>query len=54
LATVLSAVITCALLVGASRADDGLMLDLAVVLGLMGFLTSVTVARFIESRKDDQ
>jgi multisubunit Na+/H+ antiporter MnhF subunit len=30
------------------------MLDLAVVLGLMGFLTSVTVARFIESRKDDQ
>lgn len=50
----LSAVITCALLIGASRADDGLMLDLAVVLGLMGFLTSVTVARFIESRKDDQ
>ena len=50
----LTAVITCALLVGASRADDGLMLDLAVVLGLMGFLTSVTVARFIESRKDDQ
>jgi multicomponent Na+:H+ antiporter subunit F len=50
----LTAVISCALLIGASRADDGLMLDLAVVLGLMGFLTSVTVARFIESRKDDQ
>jgi multicomponent Na+:H+ antiporter subunit F len=50
----LTAVITCALLIGASRVDDGLMLDLAVVLGLMGFLTSVTVARFIESRKDDQ
>ena len=50
----LTAVITCALLIGASHVDDGLMLDLAVVLGLMGFLTSVTVARFIESRKDDQ
>ena len=50
----LTAVITCTLLVGASREDDGLMLDLAVLLGLMGFLASVTVARFIESRKDDQ
>ena len=50
----LTAVITCTLLVGASRADDGLMLDLAILLGLMGFLASVTVARFIESRKDDQ
>jgi multisubunit Na+/H+ antiporter MnhF subunit len=30
------------------------MLDLAVLFGLMGFLASVTVARFIESRKDDQ
>ena len=50
----LTAVITCALLIGASQADDGLMLDLAVLFGLMGFLASVTVARFIESRKDDQ
>lgn len=50
----LTAVITCALLIGASQADDSLMLDLAVLFGLMGFLTSVTVARFIESRKDDQ
>jgi multicomponent Na+:H+ antiporter subunit F len=50
----LTAVIACALLIGASQADDGLMLDLAVLFGLMGFLASVTVARFIESRKDDQ
>ena len=27
---------------------DGLLLELAIVLGLLGFLTAVTVARFIE------
>ena len=47
----LTAIITCALLVWAAGADDGLPLDLAVVLGLLGFLASVTVARFIESRE---
>ncbi|MGA0064953.1 MAG: monovalent cation/H+ antiporter complex subunit F [Ilumatobacteraceae bacterium] len=47
----LAAVITCGLLVAAGRSKDGLQLDLAVVLGLLGFLTSVTVARFIESRR---
>ena len=47
----LTAVITCGLLVAAARSGDGLQLDLAVVLGLLGFLTSVTVARFIEARR---
>ena len=47
----LTAVITCGLLVAAARSGDGLQLDLALVLGLLGFLTSVTVARFIEARR---
>ncbi|MEX0846970.1 MAG: monovalent cation/H+ antiporter complex subunit F [Ilumatobacteraceae bacterium] len=46
----LTAIITCGLLVGAALTGDGLLLDLAVVLGLLGFLASVTVARFIERR----
>lgn len=50
----LTAIITCALLVSAARVDDGLALDVAVVLGLLGFLTAVTVARFIESREGEE
>lgn len=50
----LTAIITCALLVSAARADDGLPLDIAVLLGLLGFLTAVTVARFIESREGEE
>lgn len=50
----LSSVMTCALLVWAAGADDGLPLDLAVVLGLLGFIASVTVARFIESREGEE
>ena len=50
----LSSVITCALLVWAAGVDDGLPLDLAVVLGLLGFIASVTVARFIESREGEE
>jgi multicomponent Na+:H+ antiporter subunit F len=46
----LSAVFACALLVTAAETGDGLLLDLAVTLGLLGFLTSVTVARYLESR----
>lgn len=46
----LSAVFACALLVAAAEFGDGLLLDLAVVIGLLGFLTLVTVARYIESR----
>lgn len=49
----LASIVTCALLVSAGEGRDGLLLDLAVVLGLLGFLTSVTVARYIESRSQD-
>ena len=47
----LASVIICGLLVDAARSNDGVHLDIALVLGLLGFLTSVTVARFIEMRK---
>lgn len=46
----ITAFITSGLLVGAAITGDGLLLDLALVLGLLGFVTSVTVARFIERR----
>jgi multicomponent Na+:H+ antiporter subunit F len=46
----ITSVITCGLLVGAAITGDGLLLELALVLGLLGFLTSVTVSRFIERR----
>lgn len=45
---VLASLMTCGLLVSAAITGDGLFLELAVVLGLLGFLTAVTVARFIE------
>ncbi len=44
----LTALIQCSLFVGAVIMADGLLVDLALVLGLLGFLTSVTVARFVE------
>jgi len=51
----LGAIVSCGVLVAVADSGDGLLLDLAIVLGLLGFLTSVTVARFIESRaRDDQ
>jgi multisubunit Na+/H+ antiporter MnhF subunit len=31
-----------------------LNLDLAVILGLLGFITSVTIARFIESSSEGE
>jgi multicomponent Na+:H+ antiporter subunit F len=46
----LTSVLTCALLVSAGYLQDGLLLDLAIVLGLLGFIASVTIARFIEAR----
>ena len=45
---VLASIMICGLLVSAAITGDGLFLDLAVVLGLLGFLTAVTVSRFIE------
>lgn len=46
----LTAIITCGLLVATAITGDSWFLDLALVLGLLAFLTSVTVARFIERR----
>jgi len=44
----MTAVIQCGLFVGAVVIGDGILIDVALVLGLLGFLTSVTVARFLE------
>ena len=46
----LGAIVSSAVLVAVADDGDGLLLDLAIVLGLIGFLTSITVARFLESR----
>ena len=46
----LTAIISSGVFVGSIVADDGLLLDLALVFGLLGFLTSITVARFVERR----
>jgi multicomponent Na+:H+ antiporter subunit F len=48
----LSSIITCGILVWAAIAEDGEYLDLALVLSLLGFLASVTIARFIERGRE--
>lgn len=45
-----TAVLICGMLVAATVNDDSLFLDLVVVLTLLGFVTSVTVARYVERR----
>ncbi|MCB0999125.1 MAG: hypothetical protein KDB40_07510 [Acidimicrobiales bacterium] len=45
---VVASVIQCGLFVGAALAGDGVLVDVALTLGLLGFLSSVTVARFVE------
>ncbi len=47
---VITATIVSGVAVGAALSGDGLLVDLALVLGLLGFLATVTVARFIERR----
>jgi len=49
----LTSVITCGLLVGAGVWGEVLNLDLAVVLGLLGFVASLTIARFIEGDSEE-
>ena len=46
----LVAFIVCGLLVSAAWGRDGLDIDLALLIGVLGFLGTVTVARFIERR----
>lgn len=48
----LTSIITCGILVWAASAEDGEYLDLALVLSLLGFLASVTIARFIERGRE--
>ena len=42
--------VVCAVAVEAARTGDGTYLDLVVVAALLGFVGTVTVARFIERR----
>ena len=44
------AFIVCGLLVSAAWGEDSLSVDLALLIGLLGFMGTVTVARFIERR----
>lgn len=46
----LTSVVSCALLVAAAFTDDSVFLDMALVLGMLGFLATVAVGRFIERR----
>ena len=46
----LTAVVSCALLVAAAFTGDSVFLDMALVLGMLGFLATVAVGRFIERR----
>ncbi|MBM3815763.1 MAG: cation:proton antiporter [Actinobacteria bacterium] len=50
----LTSVVTCGLLVGAGVWQEVLNLDLAVVLGLLGFVASLTIARFVESQVEQE
>jgi multicomponent Na+:H+ antiporter subunit F len=47
---VMLVVITGGILVGAARTGESVFLDLAVVAALLGFVGTVSVARFIERR----
>lgn len=44
----IASVMQCGILVGTVLMGDGLLVELALVLGLLGFLSSVTASRFIE------
>lgn len=46
----LTAVVSCSLLVAAAYTDNSDFLDMALVLGMLGFLATVAVGRFIERR----
>lgn len=47
---VITATVVSGVAVGTALRGDGLLVDLALVLGLLGFLATVTVARFMERR----
>lgn len=43
--------LTCAMLLAAAITGEDRFLDLALVLGLLAFLTTVTAARYMEGRR---
>ncbi|MEN9805209.1 MAG: hypothetical protein RIS41_2056 [Actinomycetota bacterium] len=45
---VLTSVIVCGVLVWAAQSESGDYLDIALVLAVVGFLSAITIARFIE------
>lgn len=47
----ISSIIVCGLAAGAVSDGDGLFADLALILGLLGFLATSTVARYIAARR---
>jgi multicomponent Na+:H+ antiporter subunit F len=47
---VLASLVTCGLFVAAAGSGDSVLLDVALVIGLLGFLTSLVIARFVERR----
>lgn len=47
---VITATLMCGIAVGTAVSDDGLLVDIALVLGLLGFLATTTIARYIERR----
>ena len=47
---VITATIICGVAVGIAWSGDGLLVDIALVLGLLGFLATVSIARFIARR----
>lgn len=46
----LTSIITCGVLVAAALTGRTVLLEVALVLGLLGFIASVTVGRFIERK----
>ena len=50
IAVLVVAFLVCGLMVSAAWGRDGLDVDLALLIGVLGFLGTVTVARFIERR----
>lgn len=43
----LTTVVICGLAVVVAAGGDGILIDVALVLGLLGFLTTATVARYL-------
>lgn len=47
---VLASLVTCGVLIAAAGNGDAVLLDVALMIGLLGFLTSLVIARFVERR----